>query len=90
MTDIDPKFKELIMDTTADVLRDTGLDKVPFEDLTVEQVEMLCDRMSFEIKAKLTKHFAGLGAPGLKEHFDIVDESVKEVKRRYERERKGE
>lgn len=49
MTDIDPRLKNLIMDTTAGVLKETGLHKVPFEDLAPEQVYMPCERMGFEV-----------------------------------------
>ena len=69
------------MDITAEVLKDTGLDNVPFEDLRPEQVEMLCNRMVFEIKARMIEFFKGLSAHSLKEHFDLIDESIKAVKK---------
>ena len=77
------------MDITAEVLKDTGLDNVPFEDLSPEQVEMLCNRMVFEIKARMIEFFKGLNAHSLKEHFDLIDESIKDVKKQFEREAKG-
>lgn len=77
------------METTDRVLKDTGLDKKRFEDLTPEEIDMLGEQMGFEIKARLTKFFAGLDAHSLKEHFNIIDESVKDVKRQFEHERKG-
>jgi len=88
--DLDPKLQQLIMETTEQVLKDTGLDKKRFENLTSEEVDMLCEQMGFEIKARMTKFFAGLSTQELKEHFNIIDESVKDVKGRFERERKGE
>jgi len=87
--DLDPKLQQLIMETTEQVLKDTGLDQIPFEALTPEQIDMLTERMGFEIKAKMTKFFAGLDADTIKEHLEIIDESVEDVKRRFERERKG-
>ncbi len=88
MKDLDQRLKDLIMDTIAQVLRDTGLDRTPFEDLTLEEVDILCQPMGFEIKARLTKFFEGLQPDNLKEHFKVVDESVEDVKQRFERERK--
>ena len=85
--DLDPRLKDLIMETTAQVLKETGFDNVPLTEMTPQQVEMLCDRMGFEIKAKLTKFFAALQPESLKEHFEVVDLSVEDVKRRFERER---
>ncbi len=85
--DLDPRLKDLIMETTAEVLKEAGFDNVPFTEMTPTQVEMLCDRMGFEIKAKLTKFFAALQPESLKEHFEVVDLSVEDVKRRFERER---
>ena len=88
--DLDPRLKDLIMETTAQVLKETGFDNVPLTEMTPAQVEMLCDRMGFEIKARLTKFFATLRPEDLKEHFEVIDLSVNDVKRRFERERKGE
>jgi len=88
--DVDPRLKDLIMETTAQVLKETGFDNVPHTEMTPQQVEMLCDRMGFEIKARLTKFFATLQPESLKEHFEVIDLSVEDVKRRIERERKGE
>ena len=65
MTDIDPRLKDLIMDTTAEVIKETGLHEVPFDGLTPEDIEMLYDRMGFEIKARmieLVKHQRREGA----------------------------
>lgn len=76
------------METTDRILRDTGLDKKRFEDLTPEEIDMLGEQMGFEIKARLTKFFAGLDAHSLKEHFNIIDESVKDIRRQWRRERK--
>ena len=88
--DVDPRLKDLIMETTAQVLKETGFDNVLHTEMTPEQVEMLCDRMAFEIKARLTKFFAAMQPESLKEHFEVIDLSVEDVKRRFERERKGE
>jgi hypothetical protein len=88
--DLDPRLKELIMETTAQVLKETGFDNVPLTEMTPEQVGMLCDRMGFEIKAQLTEFFAALQPESLKEHFDVIDLSVEDVKRRFERETNGE
>jgi len=88
--DLDPRLKDMIMETTAQVLKETGFDKVTHTEMTPAQVEMLCNRMAFEIKARLTKFFAALQPESLKEHFKIIDLSVEDVKRRFERERKGE
>ena len=88
--DLAPRLKDLIMETTAEVLKETGFDNVPFAEITPEQVQMLCDRMGFEIKARFTKLFAALQPDRLKEHFEVIDLSVEDVKRRFERERKGE
>ena len=49
---------------------------------------MLGEQMGFEIKARLTKFFAGLDAHSLKEHFNIIEESVKDIRRQWGRERK--
>jgi len=76
------------LETTDRILRDTGLDKKRFEDLTPEEIDMLGEQMGFEIKARLTKFFAGLDAHSLKEHFNIIDESVKDIRRQWRRERK--
>ena len=85
--DLDPRLKNLIMETTAQVLKETGFHKVPLTEMTPAQVEMLCDRMGFEIKARFTKFFAALQPENLKEHFEVIDLSVEDVKRRFERER---
>lgn len=80
---LDPRLKQLILETTARLLKHTGLDKLPFEDLTPEQIDMLCDRMGFEIKARLTKFFAGLGFDKLKEHLEVINEAIEDVKRQF-------
>ena len=88
--DLDPRLKDLIMETTSQVLKEAGFDKVPLAEMAPAQVEMLCNRMGFEIKARLTKFFAAMQPESLKEHFEVIDLSVQDVKRRFERERKGE
>ena len=92
MTDLSPRFKHLIIETTAQVSKDTGLDKTPFEDLTSEQItiNMLCDCTGFEIKARLTRLFAALDAQALKGDFDVIDEFAEDVKHQFERESRGE
>lgn len=62
---------------------------MPFEDLTPEHIDMLCDRMVFEIKARMVEYFKGMDSEELKEHFDVIDEAVKDVKEQFEREAKG-
>ena len=87
--ELDPKLEQLIMDTTERTLKDTRLDKKPFEVLVTEEIEMLCDRMGFEIKANLTKFYSGLAPEKLREHFEIIELSVEDVKKQFERERQG-
>jgi len=91
MTDLAPRFKRLIVERTAQVSKDTGLDKTPFEDRTSEQIRinMLCDCTGFEIKARLAKLFAALDAEALRGDFDVIDESAEEVKHQFERESRG-
>ena len=50
------------MDMTADVLKDAGLDHKQIWNLTPEQIEMLCERMGFEIEPQMIEFFAGLGS----------------------------
>ena len=50
------------MDMTAAVLKDAGLDHKQIWNLTPEQIEMLCERMGFEIEPQMIEFFAGLSS----------------------------
>ena len=70
----------LIFETSDEVVKESEFDDVSFDDMTLEQSEMLFDRMGFEIKARLTKFLADLGAERLKEHFYSIDRMVEDMK----------
>lgn len=50
------------MDMTTDVLKDAGLDHKQIWNLTPEQIEILCERMGFEIETWIIEFFARLGS----------------------------
>ena len=89
LDELAPNLKDIIMETTHEVLVKTGFDSTPFEQMSPSDIDMLCERMGFEIKAKLVDYFAGLPPEKLKQHLEIIDQSVQDVKRRFEREREG-
>lgn len=70
----------LINETTSEVMKETKFDDVCFDDMTLEESEMLFNRIIFGIKARITESLAGLEAERLKEHFYSIDRMVEDMK----------
>lgn len=82
------KLKQLITDTVAQVSKDALPDKA-LQDLTDEDIAAYCDRLDFELKAKLATSFPGWDLEILKKDFVVFENAVKNLKKELERKREG-